>query len=64
MKTPTREELQDRCARLVRRLGQIALREHQRLHGKTSLAACTDPDCRRTWRLIENNAPDGDEARG
>ncbi len=58
MTRPTREQLEDRCARLARRLGQIALREHQRLHGRTSLAACTNADCRRTYDLIEKNAPE------
>jgi len=55
---PTRDQLEERCARLARRLGQLALREHQRVHGRTSLAACADPDCRRTWVILERNAPD------
>ena len=58
MTQPTRDELHERNARLARRLGQLALREHIRVHGRSSLAACPDPDCKRTWLLLERNAPD------
>lgn len=62
-KGPTRDQLFERNARLALRLGQLATREHQRLHGRTPLSGCNNPDCRRTWRLLDRNAPDTDPDR-